>query len=543
MSRITIKEADLTRLGNTNLSSEVVYVPGFATTLDDYKGLVGKGIPTLCSTISEFETYFGKIPAIFSADQPYPASFAENAIPVNTPMFKQGDVDPSYVYARELIFAGIPVLYERINEGDADITVDAMYSALTSGEGGVVQLTDTGEYSVKYITTGGYPSFEFGMDANGASDISKETAEEVTAVGWLTDGKEAFDAKLEENQMTPTTEEGTTTFVIKFNGTAWAIDKAGTALVITLSDWGINFVGTATEGDTISVVYRLEPGNTNLANRLLAVAAERGDCIALIDHTNNEDRSLLANSETSVYYSISNSESPYSITSNGAYGAMFTPWCKVSFNALVKNRKNDTNPIFNNVDWSPNAMPASFEYLMSLAYSIRNNASWLAIAGVSRGIVPNFIDLNISGRMTNAIAESYQEDNKISINPITNIKPYGFTIWGNRTLKNNAVEDGLTATSFLNIRNMISDIKKLATTAAKRCIFEQNTDILWINFKSYITPLLDQMTSGYGLSGYRIIKQTSPSPVKIVAIIRIYPIYAVESFDITIELSNDSLSA
>ena len=547
MSRITIREADLTRLGNTNLSSEVVYVPGFATTIEGYAGTVGKGIPTLCNTIAEFNTFFGTIPAIFANDQAYPESFASDAIPGATPMFKAGDVDPSYVYARELISAGIPVLYERMNDDDSDITVENMYSMLTIGDAGLAQLTDTGEYSVKYITTGGYPSFEFGGES-GASQISKETKEEVTAVGWLEGGKATFNAKVESEGITP---EESTVFTFTFDGTNWTIVESDpeNPVTVTLSQWGINFVGTATGpsadpeygGDTISVKYLVVPGNTSLVSRMLAVAAERGDCVALIDHTNNEDRPLIG--ETSVYTSISDSQSPYCVSTNGEFGAMFTPWCKVNFNALVSNKKSDTNPIFNNVDWSPNAMPASFEYLMSLAYSIRNNASWLAIAGVSRGIVPNFVGLNITNRMTNAIAESYQPDGNIAINPITNIKPYGFTIWGNRTLKNNAVEGGLTATSFLNIRNMVSDIKKSAVTAAKRCIFEQNTDILWINFKSYISPLLDQMSSGYGLSGYRIIKQTSPSPVKIVAIIRIYPIYAVESFDITIELSNESLNA
>ena len=122
MSRITIREADLTRLGNTNLSSEVVYVPGFVTTDPNYLNpatMVEKNVPTQCNTIAEFEAYFGSIPAVFVADQPYPAGlFAADAVPVSGKMFEANDVDPSYVYARELISAGISVLYERINESD-----------------------------------------------------------------------------------------------------------------------------------------------------------------------------------------------------------------------------------------------------------------------------------------------------------------------------------------------------------------------------------------------------------------------------------------
>ena len=163
-----------------------------------------------------------------------------------------------------------------------------------------------------------------------------------------------------------------------------------------------------------------------------------------------------------------------------------------------------------------------------------------AVAGTTRGLLSGF--KRPCQIITGAVGEKFQQESGVSINPILNIKPYGYCIWGNRTLKNNAATNGLTATSFLNIRNMVSDIKKRAYSAAMACIFEQNTDILWLNFKAQIEPLLEQMTSGYGINEYKIVREKSDSPVKIVATIRIYPVYAVESFDITIELANDVVS-
>jgi len=50
------------------------------------------------------------------------------------------------------------------------------------------------------------------------------------------------------------------------------------------------------------------------------------------------------------------------------------------------------------------------------------------------------------------------------------------------------------------------------------------------------------MVSGSGISGYRIIRNTSDSPTKISASIRIYPIYAVESFDITVFMTDDDVT-
>ena len=77
---------------------------------------------------------------------------------------------------------------------------------------------------------------------------------------------------------------------------------------------------------------------------------------------------------------------------------------------------------------------------------------------------------------------------------------------------------------------------------AKRLMFEQNSDILWINFKAGITPLLDQMVSGQGLTGYKIIKGKTSEKGKVVATIRLYPIYAVEDFEITVAISDEEVS-
>ena len=183
-------------------------------------------------------------------------------------------------------------------------------------------------------------------------------------------------------------------------------------------------------------------------------------------------------------------------------------------------------------------LPASFGYLAALATSVQTNGNWMAAAGVQRGSVPNLVSL--CQNLTNAIADSYQPRDGIAINPITNIKPYGLTIWGNRTLKNNAKKGDLTATSFLSIRQLTNDVKRTVLVAAKTLTFEKNSDILWINFKSKIIPTLDQMVSGLGLSGYEIKKQKTNKKATVKAVIRLYAIEPVEDWDITIELADSS---
>lgn len=253
-----------------------------------------------------------------------------------------------------------------------------------------------------------------------------------------------------------------------------------------------------------------------VAEKMLKVAESRGDCVALIDHDDNIGRKL--EGDGSVYGAVKAAE-----FSNPSFGAVFTPHASYKCGDEVV------------------ILPGSFAYLASLAKSIKNNASWLAIAGVSRGQVPNIIALNTTDKLTNAIADSYQPRDGIAINAITNIRPYGLTIWGNRTLIDNSDKGDLIALSFLNIRNLISDVKKVAFDAARKLQFEQDSNILWLNFKSAITPLLDKMQSGYGISAYKIIRETTDKKATVKATIRLYPVFAVEDFDITVIMSDDEI--
>ena len=72
-------------------------------------------------------------------------------------------------------------------------------------------------------------------------------------------------------------------------------------------------------------------------------------------------------------------------------------------------------------------------------------------------------------------------------------------------------------------------------------MFEQNSDVLWINFKSKIVPLLDEMSSSYGISGYKFIKEPSEYRSQLKCKIKVYPIFAVEDFDITVVLSKEEV--
>lgn len=278
-----------------------------------------------------------------------------------------------------------------------------------------------------------------------------------------------------------------------------------------------------------------EYNNGSLVSAIKSVAASRGDCVAFIDHTNNPYRTTNINLESSLYATVKADDS---IGANGEFATMFTPWMNYSRVTTDTNTDGEASP-------SMITMSATFGYLLALADSLKTNASWLAVAGATRGQVPNLAQVATATPISNGTADSMQPRDGISINAITEINPYGQTIWGNRTLKNNATEGNLTATSFLNIRHLVSDVKKVCYATARALTFEQNNDVLWVNFKSKISPTLDRMVSGYGISGYKIVRDTdhekASEKATLCAKIILYPTYAVEDFYITIVLKDEEV--
>lgn len=543
MPNINILEIDNTS-GNTVLQgTDVVYIPGFVDLSDDnFDDVATKAAvnePKLCLTKTQFESYFGKHPAQFASNQSYPAAFSSNSKPTGN-FLAENSYDPSYIMAKELIALGLPVLYERVNAINAD--------------GFILTTEKPSNWSIAYTSyftrSGVDPNYTYVIVAGSYTAVTGDTAPKYEANKYYLriGASPTYTYVLLENDEAPSNWATTYTSYYTMPEPDWAADtyyqhdfgvtvaNMYTALenVYTkLSDKGEYTIKYLTSGG-----YPVYDYNSNaIVTKMLSLAATRGDCVAIIDHTNYKSRSLDPANPASVYYSIKNSTV---FSANGQFGVMFTPWAQ--YNRVSTDTFADSTVI------SSAELPASFAYLASLAKSIKTNANWLAIAGVTRGVVPNlnansdnnYYPLLVNPPLTNSIAESYQPRTSYSINSITNISGYGFCVWGNRTLKLNS--DGLTATSFLNIRNLVSDVKKIAYSTAKRLAFEQDSNILWINFKAGITNTLDKMKSGFGLSGYKIIRVAANEKAKLIATIKLYPLYAVEDFELTVVMEDNEVT-
>lgn len=569
MSSITILEKDSTSGGGSSLDLDVVFVPGFVALNSDSKAwekgtkdFPGEYVPTLCTTVDEFRARFGASPAKIEKAE------TMNGLTQTTIV-----EDKSYIYANNLIQLGLPVMYMCINDiTDSKLTEAMMMSALTNiyTDRSIANLFDKGEYSFKYLTSGGYPSFQASsskyidfvekkdvissIDVNSIDACILENFENhleytyrLTYNGegrWIASVVDVENAPIRKvNLELLTTEdavqigipEGSENATVLVNMIPTILPKPQDYIEFKVT---LNMDGNVLSLDTDYKYFNSEevegsglPSNT-IATNMENVAATRGDCVALIDHPDTPDSPLTG---TGSYFK--SFEDAYAASTDGHYCAAFTPWVNINHTTLDNNGK-----IVDHI-----SMPPSFAYLSALANSLKTNASWLAVAGAARGQIPNLYSdkpLNINKTLTNSIAEQvYQNRETVSINAITNIKPFGNRIWGNRTLKHNSAtgEANLTATSFLNIRNMISDVKKVVYSACKKYTFEQNNDVLWANFKSAIEPTLNKMKTGAGLSGYKIIQGTTTEKAKLVAIIKLYPLYAVEDFEITVEMLDDEV--
>ena len=565
MPSINIYEKDLTSPYSVDTTPNIVYIPGYAN-----MGPIDT--PVLCNTLSEFYSTFGSKPYKFKTAQGYPEvkegsspnertyKFSTAAAPASL-LCQIGESESSFVIAAELLSKSLPVLFERVTSGEiarasyrdsnwGTFTAKDIYSGRVSTLISVMiksvnadekhyQLTVKLAASNELGISEKVEVFDFVLDETKVSSSKiyyKYIASDIIDIEWKVNGTPSgFESvktlSLPSGVNYETTDEFKVTDIYKAFMNSCEVENSKLYTLMDKGEYQIKFL---TLGAYPSFEFGLDKTGTgsietyNVFDNLIETAAKRGDCIALVDHTNNPTRTLQTTAG-SVYANLSAYvKNSLTITRKGGdsedgytYGAMFTPY------AIYKlSTQNNTQ----------HTLPASFGYLSAFAASTQVNPNWYAVAGVSRGIPSGLIGL--SQNITNTIADLYQPRNNVAINCITNIKPYGYTIWGNRTLKNNSADGDLKALSFLNIRVLTCDLKKTLYQACKRYTFENNTDITWLNFKSQIEPVLAKMLSGNGIASYQIIKVATTKKATIEAIIRLVPIEPVEDWFITIELTD-----
>ena len=316
---------------------------------------------------------------------------------------------------------------------------------------------------------------------------------------------------------------------------------------------------TAEKASLEDTIEKLEAGGIttniiNKANRCIANLAKysvddvktskdipgRGDCIALIEVDEKAYSGVASKPENAIIEAI-NEMSSMIDAANGKYCAMTVPSVFYKMNVDPK-----TDPFGGNKKF-----PGAFHYLACFMNSLKLGfAEWYAAAGYTRG-VSSFVVENTTVKLgeiaINALEPRYYEDPKSSYpsfacNVIANFRG-SYYLWGNRTAhplgkKGNLTNGDLVASSFLNIRQLCSTIKKQLYVACRSFTFDPNSDTLWVNFKNAITPTLEAMKADQGIRDYKVLKVYTDKKATLKAKIRIIPIEAVEDFDLEVSLED-----
>ena len=479
MPKIKITEVDNTGAIQLSSTSNVVYIPGLSVS--------GNVAPFLYTSAKKLEKEVG-------------VKYVE---------------EDSYAIAHRLLELGMQVLFEGCVGSGTVTSEDREYT--TNILKGVNE--DTGdEYS--YFKVAGIGSdIEFVIDEEFTEVTFRYGSESgdtytVEVVGGIADFSgvaiEGFDKVIKTATLNRS--YGTVVYTKEVTVKATSIATPDWSRLEDFNQYNIRFLTTGAYADVDT-------------NGMLECAYHRGDCVALIDHEASVTSvSDIRSAIESKLVSVQDSDKV------GAFSSAFTPWFNVYLDESGKKY----------------CVPGSVGYLLAYARSVQTNPSWYAAAGSFRGVISGFDSPVVA--FSKAECEELQargaelDDNDdnvgIAINPICNIRPFGYIVFGNRTLIDN---DGKTiATSFLNVRNLVSTLKKEMYATANKYTFEQNSEVLWVNFKSQITPLLDQMQSGNGIEGYKLVKQATDKKARLRARVVIIPIEAVEDFELEVSLE-DSL--
>lgn len=311
--------------------------------------------------------------------------------------------------------------------------------------------------------------------------------------------------------------------------------------VVQIPDTSINLLKDKSLFDVRFLTSGIDADNNT---NLIEVANTRQDCVALIN---------LDETAADFAYTITTIRGKFD-TNPSVYAAGFTPWFYSEHPTLIKDVENLTE-----VAGRPDteeaekvAIPAAYGYLFAYGRMLANNAAeWQAVAGPERGIIPELSDVFytysyedveiLQARAADRLVEldDAADNVGVAVNPIAWVRPNGYILYGNRTLKDNDAKKKTTAQSFLNIRNGVNAIKKTMYDAGRTFVFEQNTEVLWTNFKNYITPLLDRMQNSDGLLGYTFVKVATDAKARLKAKLTVIPVEAVEDFDLDVYLVDD----
>lgn len=259
-----------------------------------------------------------------------------------------------------------------------------------------------------------------------------------------------------------------------------------------------------------------------LESAIRDLAESRGDCIGFIDPPTEDmiDRASLTDPLAKITedYLISND-------TNSSYLTASAPWC-------TTRNPADTSEIIK--------MAPSYFALTSIGRASNDGFIWQPPAGVARATLTDVIqpEYEIGDELQSRWQNSYR-----GINPIMNLRNYGYVMFGQRTLLQSPTGGKGTSLEALNVRLISCVIKKYIYEACTRLSFQNNTIRLWNEFKAIMNPKLENMKCNDGLDDYlvvmdeRTVTADAEAAGRVPGYVIVSPFRAAEKFDIQFVLA------
>lgn len=269
--------------------------------------------------------------------------------------------------------------------------------------------------------------------------------------------------------------------------------------------------------------------NTTVTNKVLEVAKNRNDTLAIVDLEggyvpSTENTSLERSRLGNVTVAVANIKAR---NLNNSFGCAYYPWVSIDSGGGV-----------------PLWVPPSVVALGTMASSQESTAVWFAPAGFNRGGLSNgsagLSVLDVREKLSLKQRDALYE---VNVNPIASFPSEGIVIFGQKTLQ--AVP---SAVDRINVRRLVIYLKEKVGKISSRLLFDPNLQVTWDRFLSQVNPLMADTKARFGLSDYKVVLDATTTTPDLIdrnimyAKIYIKPARAIEFIAIDFIITNTGAS-
>ena len=202
---------------------------------------------------------------------------------------------------------------------------------------------------------------------------------------------------------------------------------------------------------------------------ILTNTQERGDNLFVLDLV------TYGETVTSVISQVGGRDS--------SYGASYYPWVRM------------IDPSTGRHIWAPASTVIPGVY----ANNDRISAPWFAPAGINRGGLNEV--MRTQYKLTQANKDNLYEAN---VNPLATLPRTGVVVFGQKTLQKEA-----SALDRVNVRRLLIELKNFIRQIADTVVFEQNTATTRNSFLARVTPFLETVQQKQGLYAFKVIMDST----------------------------------